>query len=161
MLKIFNLLKPFCEDAYRQISVREYGRMVKLSPPTASSTLARLEKEGLLISAKEGIYRWYRASREHFLYQGLSRLYWQQELFSLTENFHPQVLYRKIILFGSLSKAENTHNSDVDLYVDVEKKELNTTLLEKKLHRKVQLHFKESLANQHLKQNIEHGVRIR
>lgn len=161
MLEIFNLLAPFFEDAYRQISVREYGRIVKLSPPTASLILNKLKKEGLLLSFKQGIYLWYKSNRENFLFQGLSRLYWQQRLFELTEKLHPQVLYKKIILFGSLSKTENTLDSDIDLYIDVNKKYLNLAILEKKLHRKVQIQFKESLMNQNLKKNIDLGVRIR
>lgn len=161
MLEIFYLLAPFFEDVYKQISVREYGRKVKFSPPTASLTLARLKKEGLLISSKQGIYLWYQANREQFLFQGLSRLYWQQRLFELTEKLHPQTLYKKIILFGSLSKAENTLDSDIDLYIDINKKYLKVAILEQKLHRKVQLHFKESLINQNLKKNIDLGVRIR
>ena len=48
MLNIINNLKPFIEDSYRRINVREYSRLMKISPPTASKTLFELSKEGLL-----------------------------------------------------------------------------------------------------------------
>ena len=35
MLNIINNLRPFIEDCYRRISVREYSRLLKVSPPTA------------------------------------------------------------------------------------------------------------------------------
>ena len=161
MLKIFSLLRPFFEDVYREISVREYARLLKLSPPTAARILRELEKESLLISNKQGIYLFFRSQRENFLCQGLSRLYWQNKLFDITSNLHKQILFKRIVLFGSLSKAENYVDSDVDLYLDIEKREINTSDLEKELRREVQLHFKESLNNHNLKKNIEQGVRIR
>lgn len=161
MLKIFNLLRPFFENVYREISVREYARLLKLSPPTAAGILRELEKENLLASAKQGIYLFFRPQRENFLFQGLSRLYWQDKLFSVTADLHKQVLFKKIVLFGSLAKVENYADSDVDLYLDIEKRGINTADLEKKMRRKVQLHFKESSNNLHLKRNIEQGVRIR
>ena len=53
MLTIFNNLKPFFEDNYRRISVREYARIIKISPPSASKLLNNLEKEGLLTKEKK------------------------------------------------------------------------------------------------------------
>ena len=161
MLKIFNLMKPFFEDVYREISVREYAKEIRASPPTASKTLKEFEKENMLISSKRGIYIFFRGNMESFLFKGFSSLYWQSLLFSLTEELHKQVLFRKIILFGSLAKAENTKNSDIDLYIDIERRTINAEDIEKKLRREMQLHFKESLKNPHLRKNIEKGITIR
>jgi len=46
MLNIINSLMPFFEDCYRRINVREYSRLRKSSPPTASKILFELNKEG-------------------------------------------------------------------------------------------------------------------
>lgn len=48
MLKIFNNLEPFFENNYKRINVREYARLKKISPPTASKLLSELQKEDLL-----------------------------------------------------------------------------------------------------------------
>ena len=55
MLKIINNLKPFFEDCYRRINIREYSRLMKISPPTASKLLYKFNKEGLLLIEKDGI----------------------------------------------------------------------------------------------------------
>lgn len=161
MLKIFNELKLFFEDVFREISVREYARELNISPPTASKTLKDYEKEGLLISDKKGIYIYFRADKENYLFRQLSRLYWFLVIYKLTKKLHEQVNYRKIILFGSLSKSENTKSSDVDLFLDTGNKEVNTSELENNLKRKIQLHFKNELKNKYLKENIHKGIPIR
>ncbi len=161
MLKIFNELKPFFEDCYRDISVRQYAGIINISPPTASKTLKELEKENLLISENKGIYIYFRANRENFVFKQLIRIYWYQLLSHLTEEIYELIAYKRIILFGSLTKAENTLKSDLDLYLESESREINTLNIEKKLKRKVQLHFINSMKNENLKKNIEQGVIIR
>jgi len=64
MLKIFNDLEPFFRDNYQRINVREYARIRKMSPPSASALLSNLEKEGLLNVEKEKNYIYYHANRE-------------------------------------------------------------------------------------------------
>lgn len=49
MLKIINDLTPFFEDCYREISVREYARIMSISPPTASKLLSYYCSEKLLV----------------------------------------------------------------------------------------------------------------
>src|SRR3989338_10440082 len=115
MLKIFHLLENFFKDVYREVSVREYAKEIKLSPPTASKILKEFEKENLLLSAKKGIYIYFRPNKDGILFHGLAKLYWQNILFNETAELHKQALFRKIVLFGSLAKTENTLNSDVDL----------------------------------------------
>jgi len=48
MLKIFNGLRPFIEDCYREIGIREYSRIIKVTPPTASRILKNFESEQIL-----------------------------------------------------------------------------------------------------------------
>jgi predicted DNA-binding transcriptional regulator len=48
MLEIIDDIQPFIEDNYRRINIREYARIRGISPPTASKTLSRLHREGLL-----------------------------------------------------------------------------------------------------------------
>lgn len=161
MLKIFNELKPFLEDCYREISVRQYASMIRISPPTASKTLKDFEKNGLLLSENKGIYIYFRANRENFVFREILKSYWYIVLNPLTENLHETIAFKRIILFGSLVKAENNLKSDVDLYLESEPKNIDTKEIEKKLNRKVQLHFLNSMKNENLKKNIEQGIIIR
>lgn len=161
MLKIFNDLKPFFEDVFREISVREYGKEMKISPPTASKQLKSLENEGLLISNARGIYIYFRASKEFVLFRQMARTYWYCTLFPLTDKLYEDILYKKIILFGSLAKAENTNKSDIDLYLDIAERKVDVSKLQKATKRAIQLHFINSLKNENLRKNIEAGVMIR
>src|SRR3989338_5283088 len=104
MLKIFYNLEPFFEDAYRELSVREYGRLRKISPPTASKILKSLAKGNLLISKKQGIYLVFRANNECHLFKDLAVAYWREKLFHLLEGIHKEVLFKSVILFGSIAK---------------------------------------------------------
>lgn len=61
MLKIFNDLEPFFRDCDRKISVREYARLRNVSPPSASTLLENLHKEGLLKKEKFRNYIFYYA----------------------------------------------------------------------------------------------------
>ena len=72
MLKIFNGLNPFFEDVYREISVREYAKEIGISPPTASKMLKEFETEKLLLSNKKGIYIYFRANKENYLFKNLA-----------------------------------------------------------------------------------------
>ena len=166
MLKIFNDLKPFFEDNYRRINVREYARIQKISPPTASSLLQNYLK-GLLKKEEEKQYLYYFANKESSLFVDLSRIYWKVVLENsgfvkaLSEKFISPV----IILFGSLSKAEVKENSDIDIAVfTATRKELDLKEFEKKLKRNIQLFVfkdRENIKNKELFNNILNGDRLK
>lgn len=160
MLKILNDLKPFIEDCYRELGVREYSRIMKITPPTASKLLKEFESEGLLKKKNERGYLLFRANRENNLFKDFALAYWRERLAHLFEKIHDEFLFCEIILFGSLSKVENTIDSDVDIYVDIPKKKINITSIEKKLKREVQIHFKEKSKNSLLLKNIKKGLKI-
>ncbi len=160
MLELLNRLGPFFEDTHREYSVREYGRISKISPPTASTFLKKAEKQGLLLLKKQGIYIYYRANRDSSFFKDLARTYWRLKLKQPINEISKDFLFKKPILFGSIAKAENTIDSDIDLFIDIDKREINFKKIENKLKRKVQVHFKNSLKNDNLKNNIEKGVPI-
>ncbi|NQU79282.1 ArsR family transcriptional regulator [Candidatus Woesearchaeota archaeon] len=158
MLRIFNSLSPFLEDNYREIGVREYARLINISPPTASKMLKELEKEGLLKSREDRRYIFYRADRESMILQDLSRTYWRSRLHKLTEHLTEMSGHAQIVLFGSLTKLEATLDSDIDIFIDSKELHLDLTGFEKNLRRTIQILFKPSLRNRNLKNNIKKGV---
>jgi len=159
MLKIINNLKPFFEDCYRRISVREYSKILKVSPPTASKILNRYYKEGLLKMEKDRNYLFFYAERENKVFIQLSRMYWSYSLGEMVDYLNKALLSPTIILFGSLSKGEAKKDSDVDIAVFANKKELNIKKFEKKLGRKIQIfwfkYFNE--VKEDIKNNIING----
>lgn len=163
MLKIINDLRPFFEDNYRRINVREYARLLKISPPTASTLLRGYHKEGILKKEEEKQYFYYFANKESSLFIDLSRIYWkiQLEKAGIMDFFEKELIIPVIILFGSLSKAEAKQDSDIDIAVFTStKKDLNLKQFEKRLGRAVQLFLfqkMEKIKNKELLKNILNG----
>ncbi|PIU75727.1 hypothetical protein COS75_02815 [Candidatus Pacearchaeota archaeon CG06_land_8_20_14_3_00_35_12] len=166
MLNIIDNLEPFFEDNYRRISVREYARLKKISPPTASKLLLELSKEGLLKRETDRNYIYYFANKQDKVFIDMSRVYWFLKLKNsgILEVLEKELLNPVIFLFGSLSKAETKADSDVDLAIfSPYKKELNTEKFEKLLKRKIQLFLfkkKEDVLNKELLNNILNGYKI-
>ncbi|MBL7057088.1 nucleotidyltransferase domain-containing protein [Candidatus Woesearchaeota archaeon] len=158
MLNIINNLKPFFEDTYREISVREYAKEINISPPTASKTLKKLEKEQILKKREFKKNHLFRANKESDIFGDLARIYWKSLLREKLRSLHEEVLLKKIILFGSIAKAENTHKSDLDLFINMSRKKINTEKIN--LNREIELHFREELKNKDLKSNINEGIII-
>ena len=160
MLNIINNLKPFIEDCYRRINVREYSRLMKVSPPTASKILSEFNAEELLLIEKDRNYIFYYANKNNKIFTDLSRIYWKTELKALINFLDENLTNPSIILFGSLSKAETKIDSDIDICVIGHKKELNLKNFENNLKRKIQLFFFssiEDIKNKELSNNIING----
>jgi predicted nucleotidyltransferase len=160
MLNIINNLQPFFKDCYRRISVREYAKIIHVSPPTASTILSSFEKEGILLKEKDRNYLFFSANKESKLFIDLSKIYWGNILSPLILNLDSVLLNPAIILFGSLSKAEVNENSDVDLAILSKRKPINLEKFEVSLKRKVQIFWFDSTDNikdENLKNNIING----
>ncbi len=166
MLEIINNLKPFFEDCYRRIHVREYARIIRISPPTASKLLGKMHKKGLLKKEVGKQYLLYYANKDSELFVDLSRIYWKLKLKSsgLLDSIEENFLSPIVILFGSLSKAEAKKDSDIDLAIfTITKKKIELLRYEKKLKRNIQLFiFKsiENVKNKELLNNILNGYKI-
>jgi len=158
MLKIINNLYPFIEDCYNEIGVREYSRLIKITPPTASKLLKGFELEGLLKKRIDRGYLLFRANRENFTLKDLSKIYWKQKLKGVIEYINSQLYNPSIILFGSLTKLETKKDSDIDLAVFTNiNKNINLEKFEKSFKRKIQLFKFKSISNinsKELKMNI-------
>ena len=164
MLKLLNNLTPFIEDNYEEYGVREYAKLVKISPPTASKILKGFEKEGLLLSRPERKHILFRADRENKIFKTLSLAYWQIKLKDLAEFLSEEFNHKKIILFGSLVKTETKKDSDIDIVMITKfKKDIDLEKYERKLGKKIQpFTFKSlsSIKSKELKTSIFNGYII-
>lgn len=140
MLKIFNDLSPFFEDCYLEVGVREYAKVIKTSPPTASKILKEYGKQGILKSRGERNILLFNINRESLLLKVLARAYWQFRLKSLIDFLRHELMASSIVLFGSTSKLETQRNSDFDIIVISSfKKTPSLKKFEKELGRNIQL----------------------
>jgi len=160
MLKIINDLIPYFEDCYRRINVREYAKIMRISPPTASKLLSYYSSKKLLIKSKYKNYLLFSANNQNKQFIDLSRIYWSERLKELIDVLEKKLISPTIILFGSLSKAETKPDSDIDLAIFAQKKEFNIENFEKKLKRKIRIQWFKSLKdikNKELANNIVNG----
>lgn len=119
MLKIFNDLNLFFENCFQEVSVREYAKKRKISPPTASKLLMSYKKEGLLNLEKKFGYHFFSANNNNNLFKNIHKTYWAYKIEKsglLIESKNNHVL-PVVILFGSIQKAENTKDSDIDMAI--------------------------------------------
>ena len=164
MLEIINNLSSFFEDCYRRVNVREYARIMKISPPTASNILKLYHKENLLKKETYKNYILFYANKEDKTFRDLSRIFWDKKLKEFTEYLEKSLINPTIILFGSLSKAETKKDSDIDLAIFSYKKDINILKYEKKLKRKIQIFWFNSIQDiksKELANNIINGYLIR
>ena len=160
MLKIFYNLGAFFEDCYREIGVREYSRIMNVSPPTASKILKEFELEKFVKKRFDKGYILFRVNRENLIMRDFSRIYWRQKLKKVIEKINDEYFNPKIILFGSLIKLENKKDSDIDIAIFTElNKKIDLIKYEKELGREIQLFFFKSLSEipKELKKNISKG----
>lgn len=164
MLKMINSLKPFFEDCYRSISVREYAKLLHISPPTASKLLKELVKEGYLQQREERRHLFFTLQSEQEEVVDLCKLYWKYKLKVLSREFQIKLTGASGVLFGSLAKAEVMSDSDIDIAIfSPEKKELITESFQKALGRDISVHWFKSLKdikNEHLLNNILNGINL-
>ncbi|MFH1127083.1 MAG: nucleotidyltransferase domain-containing protein [archaeon] len=163
MLKLFDDLEPFFTDNYRRINVREYARIMKTTPPTASKLLAYYHEEGLLNKEEDRNYIFYAANNESFMFIHLTRAYWHLRLekAGIKDYLEKELISPLVILFGSCSKAEIKKDSDIDIAIFASsQKNISLEIFEKKLNRKIHLfQFKkrDDIGNPELLNNILNG----
>jgi predicted nucleotidyltransferase len=162
-----NILRPFFRDPEKSFFIREISRIIKINHTTVRLYLNKFVKEELLIINKEGIYPSYRLSTTKKLlnlksYFNIENL----RISGLVEFLEKELDYPVIVLFGSYSKAQDTKDSDVDIFILTEiKKDFNIEKYEKILERTIALHiftkkgFENSkLRNKELINNICNGI---
>jgi len=166
MLEIISALKPFFEDNYRRINIREYARMQKVSPPTASRILSSLCSRSILKREIDKRYIYYYADKDSGLFIDLSRIFWKIRLkkSGLLDYIAAEAINPLVILFGSLSKAEVKRDSDIDLAIFLSSnKEIVLTKFERKMKRIIHpLVFagRENVKNEALLNNILNGYTL-
>ncbi|CAJ37580.1 nucleotidyltransferase domain-containing protein [Methanocella arvoryzae] len=142
---IQKVLRLFFDGPAVRLHVREVARRADLSPPGAKKILEALEKDGLLIREPTPIVVEYRGNYDSEIFLAWKR---SMNLFSLhscglikylTDYYS---IPECIVLFGSYSRGEDTAQSDIDLAIVTEKKDIPETFeFEEKLRRKISIHL--------------------
>lgn len=163
MFKELNTMKMFFEFPSREFNVREFARLLKKAPATASKELKGLNKKGLLKERKERGFKFFSAETDSDFYKDMKLFYTIRKIreSGLIERLNEFYLKPTIVLFGSASQGMDTETSDLDIVVISEKtKEFLLKEFERKLGREIQMFVVKNikdLKNEHLINNVLNG----
>ena len=142
------------------LTIREIARKLKISPPTVSRIAKDLERKNLVTIKKESNQYKVLGNIENEKFKDLKRIYNLFSLLPLRDFLIRELNPNLIVVFGSYSTGEDVENSDIDLFVDSEKrKKINLSKFEKKLARGIHL-IVSSFRNlpSELRSNVINGV---
>jgi|SRR3989344_6524350 len=156
----------FFVNPTKKIYLMEISRKIQLAHTSVKKNLDTLVKLGLITRSveKKGERKFpiYLANRDNKLFKEHKMIY---NLSSLLESgiikyIEEKIMPASLIVFGSYQRGEDTEESDIDLFVEGKEESLELHIFEKKLKRKIQLHFKEQFASypKELKNNLINGI---
>ena len=144
----------------------DISRNIELAHTSVKKNLDKLLKSGLIIESieKKGGRKFplYRANLDNKSFKKCKIVYNISAILEskLIEFIDEKLMPRSIVLFGSYQRGEDTEESDIDLFVECKKEELDVSSFEKKLGRKIELHFNDTFNSypKELKNNIINGT---
>jgi predicted nucleotidyltransferase len=162
-------LTPFIEFPHKEFELRQIARNVKLSPPAVKTHIQKLLKEELIIKSEKEYGTktnpCYSANTQNKAYILYKQLYNKEKLTKsgVIEHIYENILPGSIVLFGSFQRGEDSQNSDIDIFVESSEKIIDLQEFEKKLNKKIELHFKEDFKKypDELKNNIVNGETLK
>lgn len=105
----------FLMEADKEVHMREISRKTGLSLGFVSRILNELSKDGLICCNKKGRMKFYRIDSVNPVIRQLKILFTVSLLMPFVKKLRDSV--RRVILFGSSARGEDTPDSDIDLLV--------------------------------------------
>lgn len=157
------VLKEFLDDPLKKFLIRELSRKINLAPTSVKKHLEELIKDKLIIKDKE-LYPFYIANFDNpdfRFYKKINNLIKIKES-KLIDYIENVIQPNNIILFGSASKGEDLKNSDIDIFIQSDTKQINLTKFEKILNKKIQLFVYKDFSKmpKELRLNILNGIKL-
>lgn len=156
----------FFVEPTKQHSLADISRKAQLAHTSVKRNLVKLVKSGLIEEQKEqkGSRKFpvYKAAinnnafRQHKRIHNITSLLESGLVAFIEEKLSPKA----IVLFGSYQRGEDIESSDIDLFVECKKEELDVKRFEKQLGRKIEPHFNYKFTTypKELKNNIINGI---
>ncbi len=161
----WKVLEIFFNEPAKQYYLIDISRRIKLAHTSVKNLLDELVKEKLIskILEKKGrrnfpLYKANLSEKNFRKYKRISNIYSLLES-GLIEYLEEKLSPKSIVVFGSYEHGEDNEESDIDLFLECKKEEIETGKFEKILKRKIQFHFNERFSNYptELKNNIING----
>ncbi len=157
----YRILQEFFDFPRKSFQMREISRRIKLAQISVINHLGALQKNGLIIKEKKGLYHTFSANKksEEFKILKMQNIIWRIHKYGLISMLEEKLKPNCMVLFGSASRGEDTEASDIDIFVQSEEMELNLGKYEKILKRKIKLFFEPDInsLSKELLNNIING----
>jgi len=158
------LLQEFFDFPRKNFQMRELSRRAKLAQPSVINHLKALQKDGLILREKKGIYFTFAANRESDDFKLLKKqnLLWRIHKCGIISVLDEKLKPNCVVLFGSAARGEDTETSDIDIFVQAKEKETDLKKYERMLNRKISLLFEPEFGSlsKELRNNIINGTVI-
>lgn len=144
----------------------DISRTIGLAHTSVKRNLDKLIKLGLILESleKKGGRKFplYSVNSDNKLFKKYKIIYNISAILqsNLIEFIEEKLMPKSIVLFGSYQRGEDIEKSDIDLFVECKKEELDMSSFEKKLGRKIELHFNDNFNSysKELKNNVINGI---
>ena len=160
------VLSVFFENPSKKFNLKEVSTLLNLAHTSVKNELNLLIKQKLLLTDFESRgkrkfpYYFANFSNENFI--KFKQLYNLSLLYNsgIIEFLKNKIMPNSIILFGSFFRGEDLEDSDIDLFVESEIKNIDLKKFEKKLKRKINLIFNSDINNlkKPLLNNLINGI---
>ena len=163
---IYKTLKVFFDRPNRSHSLIDVSRYAELAHTSVRKNLDELINKDIikLIIEKKGTRKFpiYIANVENKKFRKYKKIYNNISIVNsgLIEFIEEKITPKSIVLFGSYSRGEDDESSDIDLFIECKQEKIDIDRFEKKLNRKIELHFKENFLSfpKELRNNIINGI---
>lgn len=163
------VLEVFFRSPHKEHYLTDISRNIHVAHTSVKKNLQKLVKAGIVqeLIEKRGGRRFplYKANTENKDFKRFKFIYNISSLLesNLIDFIAEKLMPKSIVLFGSYRRGEDTKESDIDLFIECKKEELDLRVFETKLGRKIELHFKEKFNSYpvELKNNIINGIVLR
>ncbi|VVB81038.1 Nucleotidyltransferase domain protein [uncultured archaeon] len=163
---MFSVADVFFTEPTKQHYLMEISQKAGLAHTSVKKHLERMKETGLIkeASEKKGKRKFpiYTANLENPKYKEYKRALnlLKLEESGLLRYLKDKLMPKSIVLFGSYSRGEDIEDSDIDIFAECKKNELDLSKFEKQVKRKIELHFKEKFKEYpaELKNNIINGI---
>ena len=163
---MFRVAELFFVNPSKEYYLMSISRNIGLAHTSIKKNLRDLVKLGIISEHNEKrgkrLFPVYRANFDNKIFKRYKLTYNLSAILEsgLVDFIKESIMPKSIVLFGSYSRGEDIEGSDIDLFVECKKEELTLKSFEKKLGRKIELHFKENFTSypKELKNNIINGI---
>lgn len=159
---LYRVLAVFFDDPVKDFQLREISRKIKLHHKTVLRQMKKLLKMKLVKENRKTLYKSYNSNTENPWFARTKRTFNLLQLYDsgLIDFLQEKVQPGAITVFGSYAKGVDTKESDIDLFLEAPEENLEVSLYEEKLGRKVHLFFEKNFhsLNSGLKNNLLNGT---